>query len=142
MYQFASTTMNLSKNILGIFLCLCYKRFMHHLEICWMLVLFDLASLPGVMQWYWCRRRMDPFNSALTLDDSMHGQRKIRIPCQGYKKHWRAWQELYTSPQWISRVDSGRSTWPQSCNSTSHSWLATWVSMNLPGFPLDCVMHP
>ena len=35
----------------------------HHLEICWMLVLSDLASLPGVMWWCWCRRRMDPFNS-------------------------------------------------------------------------------
>ena len=39
----------------------------------------------------------------------MHGQRKIHIPCPGYKKHWRAWQELHTSPWWISRVDSGRS---------------------------------
>ena len=41
---------------------------MHHLEICWRLALFDLASFPGVMQWYWCRRKKDPFNSALTLD--------------------------------------------------------------------------
>ena len=51
-----------------------------------MLVLFNLASLPGVMQWYWCRRRMDPFDSALTLDASTHGQRKICIPYHGYKK--------------------------------------------------------
>ena len=54
------------------------------------------------MQWYWCRRKMDPFNSALTLDTSMHGQRKICIPCPGYKKCWRAWPELHTSPWWIS----------------------------------------
>ena len=73
---------------------------------------------------------------------NMHGQRKIRIPFPGYKKCWRAWLELHTSPPWISRVDFGRSPWPQSHNSTPCSWLATLVSMNLPGFPLDCVTHP
>ena len=43
-------------------------------------MLFDLASLPGVMQWYCCERKMDPFDSALILDISMCRQRKIRIP--------------------------------------------------------------
>ena len=117
---------------------------MHHLEICWRLALFDLASLPGVMQWYWCERKMDPFDSALILDVSTHGQRKIHIPSPGYKKCWRAWRagELHTSTPWISRVDFGKSAWPQSHNSTPHSQLATLVSMNLWGCPLDCVMHP
>ena len=85
---------------------------MHHLETCWRLVLFDLASLPGVMQWYWCERKMDPFDSALILDVSMYGQRKIPTLSPGYKRHWRAWPELHTSPPWISRVDFGRSAWP------------------------------
>ena len=52
-------------------------------------MLFDLTSLPGVMQWYWCKRKIDPFDSVLILDVSMCGQRKIRIPFSGYKKCWR-----------------------------------------------------
>ena len=40
-------------------------------------MLFDLASLPGVILWYWCEIRMDPFDSALILDVSTCGQRKI-----------------------------------------------------------------
>ena len=27
-------------------------------------MLFGLASLPGVMQWYWYERKMDPLDSA------------------------------------------------------------------------------
>ena len=115
---------------------------MHHLEICYRLALFDLASLPGVMQWYWCGRKMDPFDSALILDVSTCGQRMICIPSPGYKKCWRAWLELHTSPPWISRVDFGRSAWPQNHNSTPCSHLVTLVSINLPGCPLDCVTCP
>ena len=67
--------------------------------------------------------------------------KKDSYPSPGYKKHWRAWPELHTSPPWIPRVDFGQSTWPWSCNSILHSQLATLVSMNLPGCPLDCVTH-
>ena len=49
----------------------------HHLEICWMLAISNLASLPGATWSSWCERKMDPFNSVLTLDASMCGQRKI-----------------------------------------------------------------
>ena len=42
--------------------------------------LSDQASLPGVMQWYWCGRKMDPFDSALTLDASTHWTKKDSYP--------------------------------------------------------------
>ena len=113
---------------------------MHHLEIWWSLALSDLASLPGVMQWYWCKRKMDQFDSALILDVSTCGQRNIHIPSPGYKKCWRAWLELHTSSLWILRVDFGKSAWLKSHNNVPHSRLATLVSMNLPGCPLDCNM--
>ena len=101
--KFTSMMMNLSKNVLGAYLCLYKKRFMYHLETCWRLVLSDLASLPGVMQWYWFERKMDPFDSAFILDVSTCRQRKIHTLFPGY---WRAWPELHTSPPWISRVSS------------------------------------
>ena len=45
-----------------------------------MLMLSDLASLPGVMQWYWCGRKMDPFNSVLTLDASTCKEDSYPLP--------------------------------------------------------------
>ena len=93
------------------------------------------------MPWCWYGRRMGLFNSALTSDDSTHGQRRIPTLSPGYKKCWRVWPELRISPLWTSKVDFGRSVWARVAGSIPRSRLATWVSMSSPGCPLDCVMH-
>ena len=96
----------------------------------------------------WCNaiilvwKKMDPYNSALFSDDSMRGPRRIPTLFPGYKRHWKAWPELHTSPPWTPRVDFGRSTWHQSPSNILHSLSATWASMSLQGCPLDCVMFP
>ena len=60
---------------------------------------------------------MGLFDFALISDDSMCRPRRIPILSPGYKRCWRAWLELHTSPLWTLRVDFGRSTWPQSHSS-------------------------
>ena len=57
---------------------------------------------------------MGLLNSALISEDSMCRQRRILTLSPGYKKCWRVWPELHTSPLWTSKVDFGRSVWPQS----------------------------
>ena len=75
---------------------------------------------------------------ALISEDSMCGLRILTLS-PGYKRCWRAWLELHTSPPWTSRVDFGRSAWLRSCSSILHSRSATWVFMSSQECPLDCV---
>ena len=74
----------------------------------------DLASLPGVMQWYWCKRKMDPFDSALIFDVStcMDKERFVPSPqdTRGTGEHGRSCTLLHHGFQeWIL----ARSAWPQ-----------------------------
>ena len=54
---------------------------------------------------------MGLFDFVLISGDSMHGPKRIPILSPGYKRHWRVWLELHTSPLWTSRVDFGKSAW-------------------------------
>ena len=76
-------------------------------------MLFGLVNLLGATPWCWCGKRMGPSDSALISDDSTCRPRRIPTLSPGYKRCWRAWLELHTSPLWTSRVDFGRSAWPQ-----------------------------
>ena len=45
----------------------------------------------GVMQWCWCRRRMDHCNSGWTSTGSMHTPRRTHTPCEKFRKHLKVW---------------------------------------------------
>ena len=60
---------------------------------------------------------MDPSGSVLIFDDLMHRRRRTRTLCPEYKKRWKVWPERHTSPLWTSKVDFGKSVWPQSHSS-------------------------
>ena len=61
----------------------------------------------------------------IDFDDLMRGQRRIPILSPEYKKCWKVWLGLHTSPLWTSKVDFGRSVWPRSHSSTPPSRSAT-----------------
>ena len=131
--RYTSIMMNPSKNVLGIFPPPPLLE-----EVCASLRDMLDASTIWPSQSPWCNMVVLLQKKDRTLQFCvdirwLNAQTKKDLyPCPGYKRSWRAWQELHTSPQWIFRVDSGRSTWLQSHNITLHSQLVTWASMNLP----------